>query len=115
MKTLLVAVTWAALCFNGVAKEINNGETTEVKANSIWFQDADKLGVWQQKKGSHAKSLAAYEEKVLSAREAWQFTNPLTAKILKYDAAKRQVYVEMTTAGRMQGTKWWLDLDALAP
>jgi hypothetical protein len=51
---------------------------------------------------------------VLGNRDAWQFINPLTVKILGYDLAKHQVHVEMTTEGRMQGTDWLLDPDALA-
>ena len=51
---------------------------------------------------------------MLGNRDAWQFIYPLTVKILGYDPAKHQVHVEMTTEGRMQGTDWLLDPDALA-
>ena len=87
----------------------------QVKANSIWFQDQSELTHWQQLKNKgDTAALAAYQEKVLGNRDAWQFTNPLTVKILGYDQAKHQVHVEMTTEGRMQGTDWRLDPDALA-
>jgi hypothetical protein len=86
-----------------------------VKANSIWFQNQSELTHWQQLKNKgDTTALAAYQEKVLGNRDAWQFINPLTVKILGYDLAKHQVHVEMTTEGRMQGTDWLLDPDALA-
>jgi hypothetical protein len=116
MKKVLMAAIWAAFCFDGLAKEIKTGDTVEVKAGSVWFQNADQLKAWQRlKKNSDAKGLAAYQEKVLAARDAWQFTKALPVKVLQYDSAKRQVNVEMITPGRMQGTKWWLDSNTLTP
>ena len=87
----------------------------EVKANSIWFQEVKDLTRWQQlKKSGKSDALADYQEKLLSNRDAWQFLSPLSVKVLSYDAAKRQVNVEMETPGRMQGTKWFLDDGTLA-
>jgi hypothetical protein len=86
----------------------------QVKPNSIWFQDAAKLARWQQlQKSGDSKGLASYQNDVLSHRDAWQFTKPLTVKILSYEPGKKQVNVEMKTPGRMLGSKWLLDTDAL--
>ena len=103
-----------ALAIASLAGEIRNGATMEVKANSIWFQEVKDLTRWQQlKKSGKSDALANYQEKLLSNRDAWQFIKPLTVKVVSYDAAEHQVNVEMQTAGRMQGTKWFLDADAL--
>jgi hypothetical protein len=86
----------------------------QVKSDSIWFQDTADLTHWQQlKKSGDAQALKSYQDEALSQREAWQFTNQLTVKILSYDPGKRQAYLEMKTPGRMLGTKWFLDADAL--
>jgi hypothetical protein len=103
------------LAITSLAGEIRKGATMEVKANLIWFQEVKDLTRWQQlKKSGNSDALADYQEKLLSNRDAWQFTNPLTVKVVSYDAAKHQVKVEMETPGRMQGTTWFLDYDALA-
>jgi hypothetical protein len=92
------------------AGEIRDGATMQVKPNSIWFQKVNELSHWQRiKKSGDSKALEAYQDKELSERDAWQFTNPLTVKVVSYDAAKHQVKVEMETPGRMQGTTWFLD------
>jgi hypothetical protein len=97
------------------AGEIRTGATMQVKPNSIWFQDAAQLTRWQQlNKSGDSKALASYQNEVLSNRDAWQFTNQLTAKILGYERGKNQINVKMKTEGRMLGTRWWLDADALA-
>lgn len=86
----------------------------QVKPNSIWFEDADKLMRWQQlKKSGDTAALTSYQDEVLSEREAWQFINRLTVKILGYERGKNQVNVEMKTSGRLLGSKWLLDADAL--
>jgi hypothetical protein len=111
--SLFVAVT-VVFCVFAYAGEIQKGASLQVKADSIWFQKSDQLAQWQElKKGGKAKAASAYGEKLLSNRDAWQFTKPLSVKILGYDAAKRRVQVEMTTSGRMQGTDWWLDDSAV--
>jgi hypothetical protein len=103
-----------ALAFTSLAGEIRKGATMEVKANLIWFQEVKDLTRWQQlKQSGNSNALTDYQEKLLSNRDAWQFLNPLTVKVVSYDAAKHQVKVEMETAGRMQGTTWFLDSDAL--
>jgi hypothetical protein len=103
-----------ALAIVSVAGEIRTGATMQVKADSIWFQDSAKLSHWQQlKKSGNSKALEAYQDKVLSDRDAWQFANQLTIKIISYDAAKNQVNVEMRTPGRLLATKWFLDAEAL--
>jgi hypothetical protein len=103
-----------ALGIASFAAEIRKGATMQVKPNSIWFQDAAKLARWQQlKKSGNSKALASYQNDVLSNRDAWQFTKSLTVKILSYEPEKKQVNVEMKTPGRMLGSKWLLDTDAL--
>jgi hypothetical protein len=115
MRTLLSLSFLLALSLTAFAGSIEKGATMQVKANSIWFQHATELTHWQRLKNKgDTTALAAYQDKVLGNRDAWQFTNPLTVKILGYDQAKQQVNVEMTTEGRMQGTDWLLDPDALA-
>ena len=96
------------------ADEIRTGATMQVKPNSIWFQDAGQLTRWQElRKSGDPKAFASYRDEVLSIRDAWQFINQLTVKILGYERRKNQVNVEMKTEGRMLGTKWLLDADAL--
>ena len=62
-----------------------------VKPNSIWFQDTTKLAHWQElKKSRNSAGLASYQDEVLSQRDAWQFVNRLTVKILAYKPGKKQ-------------------------
>ena len=86
----------------------------QVKPYSVWFQDIDKFEQWQTlKKSGDAKAFAAFQEKTLRARDARQFINPQPVKILKVELEKNRVSVEMTGAGRLQGTEWLLDVEAL--
>ena len=113
MRSLIVTIliTFGFTCLGAV---IQKGTTVQVKADSIWFQDAAALARWQElKKSGNQKESASYEDKMLSDRDAWQFTKPLAVKVLSYDTGKHQVNVEMTTPGRMLGTKWWLDTSTL--
>lgn len=104
----------SAFGISAFAGEIRKGATMEVKPNSIWFQDLAKLAHWQTlKKSGPAASFAAYQDQALSHRDAWQFLNQLSVKILRYDPAKNQVNVEMETPGRMLGSTWFLDANAL--
>ncbi len=104
----------AALSIGSLAGEIQNGATLEVKPNSIWFEDADKLAKWQQTRNSgDSRAFASYQDQILSEREAWQFVNPLTVKVLGFEPGKSQVKVEMTTPGRLLGSTWFLDDEAL--
>ncbi len=114
MKVLLTFVFALALSFAAVAADIKAGAIMQVKPNSIWFQDKSQLAQWQKlKKAGNAAALSAYEAKVLGTRDAWQFINQLEVKILDYEPAQHRVNVEMLTEGRMQGTDWLLDPDAL--
>ena len=107
---LLLAVSVAG----SLAGEIRNGATMQVKPNSIWFEEAEQLAEWQRrKKSGGAAAFASYQEKILSAREAWQFINPVTVRILRHEPAHNRVYVKMKTKGRMAGTDWFLDPSAL--
>jgi hypothetical protein len=112
------AVLWAAICCLGVslvfAAGIRTGATMQVKHDSIWFQTSAELTRWQQlKKVGDAAAFASYQAKLLSSRDAWQFTTQLTVKVLAHDLGKNQVNVEMLTAGRMLGSTWFIDADAL--
>jgi len=113
--SLFVAVT-VLLCVLSYAGEIQKGGNLQVKAGSIWFQSVDQLTQWQAlKKRGDAKAVSAYEGKLLSNRDAWQFIKPLRVKVLSCDAGKRRVHAEMTTPGRMLGTDWWLDESTVVP
>jgi hypothetical protein len=108
---LPLAVALASASFAG---KVRKGATMQVKANSIWFEDAAKLTHWQRlKKSGNSAALTSFQDEVLSHRDAWQFTNQLTVKILSYDPGKNQVNVEMKTPGRFLGSTWLLDADAL--
>jgi hypothetical protein len=104
----------AALGTGTFAAEIRKAAAMQVKPNSIWFQDTSRLAHWQElKKSGNTAALASYQGEVLSQRDAWQFVNALTIKILRYRPRTQQVNVEMTEPGRLAGTEWWLDASAL--
>jgi hypothetical protein len=114
MRAFLSLLFLIAFGIGGFAGDIQKGATMQVKPNSIWFADAAELTHWQQlKTNGNPAALASYQDKMLSNRDAWQFSNQLTVKIIGYEPAKNQVKVEMTTAGRLVGTTWMLDADAL--
>jgi hypothetical protein len=113
MRTYLTLFVLVALVGGSFAGEIRKGAAMQVKPNSIWFQDADKFTRWQELKTSDSTALASYQDEVLSDRDAWQFTKRLTVKVLSYEPRKNQVNVEMKTAGRLLGSAWLLDADAL--
>jgi hypothetical protein len=114
MRAYLTLLVLVVLGIGSFAGEIRKGATMEVKPNSIWFQDAAKLTHWQElKKSADAPALASYQHEVLSHRDAWQFLNQLTVKILSYEPRKNQVNVEMKTPGRTLGSTWLLDANAL--
>lgn len=97
-----------------VAGPIRKGAVMQVKPNSVWFEDAAQLTHWQElKKGGNEAALTSYQEQMLGQREAWQFLKPLKVKILRFEPATSQINVEMRTAGRMQGSTWWLDASAV--
>ncbi len=111
----LSALVLIALAVGCVAAELRVGAWVEVKANSIWFEDAAKLAEWQRlKQAGDAAALQTYEKQVLGTRDAWQFTKPLAVKILGIETSTHQVSVEMMTEGRLQGSTWVLDAAAIA-
>jgi hypothetical protein len=113
-RTSLTLLLLAALVTGANAGPIRKGAVMEVKPNSIWFEEVARLTRWQElKKGGDAAALSSYQDQMLGGREAWQFLKPLKVKILRYDTAASQINVEMRTAGRMQGTTWWLDASAV--
>jgi hypothetical protein len=114
MRAFLALFVLIALVAASFAAEIRKGATMQVKANSIWFQDEAQLARWQElKKAGDAKALEKYQEELLSERDAWQFLNPLTVRIVSYERAKNLVNVEMRSKGRHLGTTWMLDPDAI--
>ena len=97
------------------AAEISKGAILVVKPNSIWFEDAAKLTEWQKlRKSSAAAAFVSYQKSILSGRDARQFINPRSVKILGYERRKNQITVEMKSEGRLQGSTWFLDANALA-
>jgi hypothetical protein len=109
--TVLILVATITAAFAG---PIRKGAVTQVKPNSIWFDESAQLTHWQElKKSGNAAAVTSYEQQMLSQRNAWQFLKPLKVKILRYELATSQVNVEMKTAGRLQGTTWWLDASAV--
>jgi hypothetical protein len=116
MRAWLALTIVMSLATAAFAVDIKVGATVDVKAHSIWFQDDAQLARWQKlKNAGDAKALAQYQDRVLSTRDAWQFDNALTVRILRYEPDQHRVKVEMTTEGRMKGTKWSIDPDALMP
>ncbi len=114
MRTYLALLVLVALGVASFAGEIRKGATMQVKPNSIWFQDAAKFAHWQQlKKSGDSAALASYQDEALAQRDAWQFVNQLSVRILGYEPGKNRVDVEMKTEGRMLGTRWLLEPDAL--
>jgi hypothetical protein len=108
---VIVLATLASACLAG---EIRKGATVQVKADSIWFEEVEKFTRWQAlKKNGDAKVLAAYQEEALRRRDAWQFIKPLTVKVLAVTPKANRVEVEMMTEGRLQGSRWLLDVDAI--
>lgn len=114
LHVFLMLLVLLASATAAVAGPIRKGAVMEVKPNSIWFDEAAQLTHWQElKKGGDEAALTSYQEQMLGQREAWQFLKPLKVKILRYEPATNQVNVEMRTAGRLQGTTWWLDASAV--
>lgn len=109
--TVLILVASMTAAFAG---PVRKGAVMQVKPNSIWFDEFAQLTHWQElKKSGNAAALTSYEQQMLGQRNAWQFLKPLKVKILRYEPATSQVNVEMKTAGRLQGTTWWLDASAV--
>jgi hypothetical protein len=114
MRVYLTLFVLLALSIGSFAGEIRKGATMQVKPNSIWFEDVAKLTRWQQlKKSGNSAAFTSYQGEVLSNRDAWQFTNEHTVRILRYLPRVNQVKVEMKTTGRLHDSTWVLDADAL--
>lgn len=116
MQSYLALLTLLALTSATYAGEIRPGASMQVKPDSIWFEDRARLAHWQAlKKAGDSKALASYQDGLLQARQAWQFTRPLTVRIRGYEPKAHLVDVEMQTEGRLQGSRWMLDARALLP
>lgn len=115
IKTSMALLIVLAVAHATSAADIRAGAIMQVKPSSIWFDEAIDLAQWQalKKKGDET-ALAAYEKSKLSSRDAWQFINPLTVKVLIYQRRTNQVEVEMKTKGRFEALHMFLDADALA-
>ena len=110
---LLTSIVYLA-SFSASAGEIRKGATMQVKPNSIWFEDAAKLTQWQQlKRRGDSAALTSYERAALSQREAWQFSNSHAVIILSFDSGSNQINVQMKSEGRLGGSIWFLDEDAV--
>ncbi|CAN5152421.1 hypothetical protein BH11PSE4_BH11PSE4_05410 [soil metagenome] len=116
MRSLLALPLLLACAGACQAAEIRAGATMQVKAGSIWFQDAVQFAQWRALKISgDAAALASYQDDILKRRDAWQFLNPLDVRIQGYQPTAHRVDVQITSDGRMQGSKWVVDADALGP
>lgn len=114
MKVMLPLIASVMLTTACLAADIRAGATVQVKAGALYFEDAGKLARWQrQKKRDDAATLAKIEGSMLRAREAWQFTQALSAKVIDVDAKTGRVRVEMLSDGRMKGTRWVVDEGAV--
>jgi hypothetical protein len=115
IKTSMALLIVLGVAHAAFAADIRAGAIMQVKPNSIWFDEAADLAQWQElKKKGDESALAAYEKSKLGSRDAWQFINPLTVKVLGYQQRDNQVAVEMKTKGRFEGLKMFLDAGALA-
>lgn len=107
---------FASLATSSAAQDIRRGQILHVKPNSIWFQDQAQIDRWQRLKTSgDDAALKSHEHDVLSSRDAWQFINEITVRVLRYNAAKHQADLKMITTGRMRDSTWIVDTDALLP
>ena len=115
MRAFLILLLLLASTAASRAAEISEGAIMVVKPNSIWFEDAAKLTEWQRlRKSGGTVAFMSYQKKILSGRQALQFINPRSVKILGYERRKNQITVEMKSEGRLQGSTWLLDAGALA-
>ena len=65
------------------------------------------------KRSGNSAAASSYDSNAIDHREAWDFSIPQSVKILANEPAKHRVKVEMKTPGRMLGSVWFLDTDAL--
>ena len=109
-----MTLIFAVICAGAADAEIQKGSTVQVKAHSIWFQDLAKFDHWQNlKRSGNSAAASSYVGNAVSHRDAWDFSIPQSVKILAYEPAKHRVKVEMKTPGRMLGSVWFLEPDAL--
>ncbi len=112
LSTLLVL---GALIVGSFAEPIRDGAKMEVKPDSIWFLEVGNLSTWQKlKKAGNPAEFESYQTKEFGARHAWQFTKPLTIKIISFEPQKNQAKVELLTPGRYLGSTWWIDGNAFS-
>jgi hypothetical protein len=114
MRLLVMTLIFAVICGGAADAEIQKGSTVEVKAHSIWFPDLAKFDHWQNlKRSGNSAAASSYVGNAVAHREAWDFSIPQSVKILAYEPAKHRVKVEMKTPGRMLGSVWFLETDAI--
>jgi hypothetical protein len=112
LATLLLT---AAMIAGSFAEQIRQGAKMEVRSDSIWFLEVGNLSTWQKlKKSGNPAEFESFQTKELGARYAWQFTKPLTVKIISFEPRKNQAKVELLTPGRYLGSTWWIDGNAFS-
>ncbi|HZQ12814.1 MAG TPA: hypothetical protein VFB31_08400 [Pseudolabrys sp.] len=109
--SLLCAAAHAEPRLGAKAAEIHEGDTGYIADNSIWFTNEPDLAVWKRVRQVFApKDVEAYQEIILSTRQAWQFiAGPLSVKVLTYYPEQHAMEVKMLGKGRFEGTDWWVD------
>jgi hypothetical protein len=112
MRIQIIVPVLAALTVCAFAGQFRVGARMHVKENSMWFQTDTDLTVWQRfQKVATPAVIESYRDVVLGSRQAWQFGNIQSVKILSYEPEENQVKVEMLVPGkiRLDGSIWWLD------
>ena len=111
----LFAIVMAAALLSPVhAGKIKVGTKAEIKANAMWFEEAETLERWQRaREAGNAEAFAKLERELLGEREAWRFVDAQKVEIVSHEPEKERVKVKMTAPGRMQGSEWFVDPTAL--
>ena len=55
------------------------------------------------------KDVKTYQQIILDARQAWQFSGPTKVQVISYWADQHEINVRMLTEGRLEGTEWWVE------
>jgi hypothetical protein len=114
MRWFVALAMLLALTGTSDARTIRSGATVQVKAGTIFFAEKAMLARWQAlNNAGDATARASYQKDLLRNRDAWQFTKLIAVRIREYRPATHQVDVEMTAEGRLRGTVWVLDADAI--